>query len=68
VLGNFIPLFGFLIAVGGMSYLGIFGVKGAHCTTTTRAIISVAVPLVLTFLLLVGGLVAVFAMASQRSL
>lgn len=51
-----------------MSYVGVFGVKGAHETTTTRAIVSVAVPLVLTLLLAVATLVAAFAAANTKSL
>ena len=66
--GNLIPLLGFLVAVGGMSYLGVLGVKGAHGTATTRAIISVVIPLVLTFLLSVGTLiVAVMTMSNSST-
>jgi hypothetical protein len=55
-----------------MAYFGIFGVKGAHGATTTRAIISVAVPLVLTFLLfaaalVAAALVAAFGLANEAS-
>jgi hypothetical protein len=65
--GNLIPLLGFLVAVGGMSYLGVFGVMGAHGTATTRAIISVVITLVLTFLLSVGTLIVAVMIMSNTS-
>ena len=67
MLIGLIPWIGILLAVGGMAYFGIFGVKGAHGATTTRAIISVAVPLVLTFLLFAAALVAAFGLANEAS-
>ena len=65
IAGNLIPLLGFLFSVGGMSYLGVFGVKGAHGASTTRAIISVFVPLLLTFLPFVGALIVTVMIMSN---
>jgi hypothetical protein len=64
--GNLIPLLGFLVAVGGMSYLGVFGVMGAHGTATTRDHLRV-ITLVLTFLLSVGTLIVAVMIMSNTS-
>lgn len=67
VLGGLIPFVGPFLALGAMSYVGVFGVKGAHGANTARAIISVAVPLVLTFLLFIVMFVAFFALANDAT-
>ena len=67
VVGGLIPLLGFFVALGGMSYVGVFGVKGAHGTTTTCAIVSVAIPLVLTFLLFIALVIVAIAIATSAS-
>lgn len=51
---SFVPLVGPLLALGLAMYVGIFGIKGAHGTTTARAVVSVVVPSILGFLILVG--------------
>jgi hypothetical protein len=67
IVGGFVPLLGFLASLVGMSYLGVFGVKGAHRTTTARAIISVVIPVVLTFLLTVGAVIVAVTIMSNTS-
>ncbi|MBA2712675.1 MAG: hypothetical protein H0U55_03850 [Rubrobacteraceae bacterium] len=56
-----------ILAVGAMSYVGIFGVKGAHGATTQRAVISVAIPLVLTILLFVAAIVTVIILSNSST-
>ena len=67
VLGSFVPLIGILLAMGGMAYVGVFGVKGAHGASTARAVVSVAIPLALTFLLFVGAIVIPVIISSNAS-
>jgi hypothetical protein len=65
VLGNFVPVLGIFLAVGGMSYVGVFGVRGAHDASTKRAIIAVVIPLVLTFLLFVAAIATVVVLSND---
>jgi hypothetical protein len=67
VLGSFVPLIGIPLAMGGMAYVGVFGVKGVHGVSTARAVISVAIPLALTFLLFVAAIVTVVIISSNAS-
>ncbi len=60
VLGSFVPLIGPLVALAAAFYVSVLGAKGAHETTTARAIISVAVPSILCFLLLAALIAAFF--------
>jgi hypothetical protein len=53
--------------MGGMAYVGVFGVKGAHGVSMARAVVSVAIPLGLTFLLFVGAIVTVVIISGNAS-
>jgi hypothetical protein len=67
VLGSLVPFIGILVALGGMAYVGVLGVKGAHGASLKRAIISVAIPLILILLLFIGAIVTVVIITSNAS-
>jgi hypothetical protein len=50
-----------------MAYVGVLGVKGAHGASLKRAIISVAIPLILILLLFIGAIVTVVIISSNAS-